>query len=585
MKRFAGTLGLALVLAGLAAYYYLIDLPQEQKERADKDRSQRVLFFDPKDVEGLLYQHGETTIRAKKENDVWRLQAPQQEKADANTIGALLADLKDARILRVVEEKPADLAAFGLASPRVKLTVQLKDAGETSVLFGDRAPVGPSLYVKLADEERVLLVPTRIQDWEKTLFDFRGKTILDYFTPEVTGVDLVRPANTLHLAREKDVWKLSGAVQALGDKSNIEDLLNSIRYSRIQAFAENPADDPARFGLDAPSRKLTLHFKDKTRELWIGGEVGGNFHATRPGEAKVFQVEKRLVDLLDTPYIDLMEKSLVSFKNEQVTRLEIQSPEQTLSLVRDPKDKESWLIKTPINTRADTAAVNSLLFDLADAKVLEFVKADDPEVFGLTSPTQRLTLFLDDGRKEHVSLGNKNLDGARRYATRSQDQTVFALGKTTVDKLFRTLHDLRDRRLLPSLAADKVQFIVIKASGTTYELSREGKLWNLLRPEPVGPLKEHLGNDILWTLNHLEFEKEIKAGEGKDRSVLSPVLTVTVLDENRVPLAKVEVGAKIKDKKLHTTKVSGKEGVFQIKERFLKEIPSDLEAFRLALVD
>ena len=190
MKRFAGTGLMIAVFAALAGYYFLVDLPAERREREEKDRQERVLVFRFEDVLRMAYDHGDTHVRAEKQNNVWHLTEPLKVKADAMALGTFLNQLEEARFTRVVEEDPKDLARYGLDSPRFRIQINTPELGDKTVLIGDAAPSGHNLYFKRADQKQVLLVPGFPDNWVKTVFHFRDKTILDYRTRDLTAFTL-----------------------------------------------------------------------------------------------------------------------------------------------------------------------------------------------------------------------------------------------------------------------------------------------------------------------------------------------------------------------------------------------------------
>ena len=101
---------------------------------------------------------GEATTLRKVDN-AWRLAAPIAGPADQTEASGTPRTSPRADVQRVVDEQPKDLAAFGLAKPRV--TVTFRVAGEKTprtLLLGDKNPTGSDLYAKLPDAPRVFLV-------------------------------------------------------------------------------------------------------------------------------------------------------------------------------------------------------------------------------------------------------------------------------------------------------------------------------------------------------------------------------------------------------------------------------------------
>ena len=141
--KFKGTIWALVVFAGLISYYYFIDAPAIKKAEEEKELSEKILPFDEKDVQEITLLKTDVKVHLQRsEKDGWELIEPVAAKGDSITVDSLLAALKEVRFTRVVEEAPADLAPFGLAKPRVSISVKFKNKDEKSLLIGGKSQVG-----------------------------------------------------------------------------------------------------------------------------------------------------------------------------------------------------------------------------------------------------------------------------------------------------------------------------------------------------------------------------------------------------------------------------------------------------------
>jgi len=85
--RFKGTAALAAVFIGIVFYYFLIDLPSEQRKQEEKDRAEKVILFDSENVKAISFIKGENTITLKRlGTDEWQMTAPVSAKGDASAV-------------------------------------------------------------------------------------------------------------------------------------------------------------------------------------------------------------------------------------------------------------------------------------------------------------------------------------------------------------------------------------------------------------------------------------------------------------------------------------------------------------------
>jgi len=128
-----------------------------------------------------------------------------------------------------------------------------------------------------------------------------------------------------------------------------------------------------------------------------------------------------------------------------------------------------------------------------------------------------------------------------------------------------------------SFDEDKVYRMDIQTSANTFKIVKEGNDWNLVEPEEIGELKEFLPKDILWTLARLEYQSIVdsKVEPGV------PTLTVSLFDSNSQGLHEVTVAGKaIGDPPGYYARIKGDPSLYTISERFLDEIPAELQKFK-----
>ena len=163
------------------------------------------------------------------------------------------------------------------------------------------------------------------------------------------------------------------------------------------------------------------------------------------------------------------------------------------------------------------------MFDLKEAKVTKFIQLSlDPtkNSFGLDEPKRSFSITTANGETLEILFGNTNVDGNHFFAQRTGESAVFSISKETTQKLFRTFHEFRNKKLF-KFKTDNVNKIVIETRKTLFELKKSGSHWNLLKPEKT-KIKEIIGNDILWTMQGMEFESFMEMGNAPASSGMAP---------------------------------------------------------------
>jgi len=198
------TLWLILILTGLVLYLVFIEAPTAEKKDEEESRSKHALHFLVEEVEGfdLIKPSGTIKIQRNPKNSRWNITEPLAVPGEDGVINQLLLTLEEARITRVVDEEPKNLADFGLQDPPLKIALRFETGEPKTLLVGDASPIGHDIYIKLADEKRVLLSFLDKNQLNASLNDLRNKALLDFVARDVTAVDLKFDKETQRFVKE-----------------------------------------------------------------------------------------------------------------------------------------------------------------------------------------------------------------------------------------------------------------------------------------------------------------------------------------------------------------------------------------------
>ena len=582
--KFRGTLAWILVFLALAGYVLFIEIPSGEKAEEEKTRAEKILHFDELDVEALEIVQNGILIRVTRTGlDSWKLEQPVQDNANPSAINQLIYELGKASFSRVVDPQPKDVSGYGLDSPSLKITVDLKDQPAQVMELGSTSPIGQSHYVRVTGQSRILLSDLDKSLLAKSTDDLRDRTLFDFQTAEIDAIRVRYNEEEQTFTKQDGGWVLAGAVNGAADADEIMNFLSRVQSGFIMRFKDEQATDLKLYGLDRPRIEFTARAKakSKTWTLRIGTtENDKQSFAQRNPDGNVFTVGNLLVNALSRNFITFLDKRLFDFDEKQVAQIHFQHGSETVRLKRDTQAGGAWTIVQPAPANVDPVTINSLLFDLKDVRVEEFIKAEDLSLFGLDTPKRKLSVLLADGSRQSVQLGNANSRQDLYFAQRSRDQSQFVISARTVKKIFRTLHDLKNKHLM-DIEEDRVDAIVIEYPDTTFKLARNKKGWSLVQPEKIESVPAHVGKDILWALGNLEFEAQSDPSHKPENTGLdAPKVKITLRGPRKQTLGWIAVGKALDSSSLHYAEVDSRSSVFQIKKRFLDEIPSTLEQFR-----
>ncbi len=164
-----------ILFGGLLAYVLVFESPRPKKHvQVAQEQVQRVFALERSRIVKIQAQHSDRTVTISRSGKTWRVVQPENATVLPEVMDSLVAAAADAVVVDVVTQSTDDLSQYGLDQPAYRLSV-FSDEPETpqTLLFGNRAPAGVSLYAKYADQDRIILVGT--------FLSFSLKTFLDKF--------------------------------------------------------------------------------------------------------------------------------------------------------------------------------------------------------------------------------------------------------------------------------------------------------------------------------------------------------------------------------------------------------------------
>lgn len=571
------------VFLGLGLYYFLVDLPAEKKKKQEKEIAEKILPLEAANVtEFSLIKKDQTISLQRNPKETWSLSQPLNTSGDYSEAESFLSDLEGLKKSRVVENNPKDLSTYGLDSPSIKIHLRFKTDKEETLLLGNESPMGGKIYLKLESDKAVFLAATSKANFDKPVFHFRDKTIFNFSSGSITQIKIERTENPFSLTREKEEWKVSSQIAAKADKDSVMSFLQALQFARVKEFEDDNPESLEIFGLDKPATALILENEDKkTFSLELGlPKSSSTYYAKLSGKPGVFLVDKNFYDTLAKKNVDFLLKTLIEFEEKEVAELTIQNKNEKIKITRI--DKDQWEIKEPQKTAADPATLRSLLFDLKEAELTEFIKLslDAQDAFGLNKPKRSFSVKMNNGESTDIQFGNTTLDGKQFFAQRTGESTVFSVSEETAKKLFRSFHELRNKKLF-HFETEGINKILIETQQTQFALQKSGASWSMLKPEKM-KIKEFLGNDLVWAMKGLEFQTLVEPSLPLDSLGLAPPsYKISLWKSESEKIAELQVGNLDDKSQEHYVLAADKSVPYRVKKKYLGAIPLELQKFKI----
>jgi hypothetical protein len=404
-----------------------------------------------------------------KEGTAWKVAAPFAAPADTSAVESMLTSLEKLEADEVVVEQAANPAEYGLDQPSRKVTAVVEGApAPLTVEFGAKSPDGSSVYARAGGSPKVYLVPQWTEgSFDKKAFDLRDRDLVHVKRDDVRSLEVSGPEGSYALARtDAGEWAFTKPVATRAGRWSVDGLLGTLENLRMDSVAAEAATDVKAYGLDEPTRTVSLVLKDgSTRTLEIGAPAPDpaatpapspspgdkaekpkptKYYARQAGTGLVAVVPATLADDLAKGMGELRAKRLLEVATYDTEGFDVvtggtkKSYAKSTTKDKDGFDKTQWKRTAPDAKDLETTKVEDALFKMGGVEVQEFVdQAQAPAVYGLDAPALKVTVKAKG--ESWIEVAKKD---SAYYARRNGDAAVLKLDATKAEELLKAFAEL-----------------------------------------------------------------------------------------------------------------------------------------------
>jgi hypothetical protein len=279
-------------------------LPEEVWNQVPKNvgvlRNKSVVEVDREKVARLEIESPKGSVTVARENDQWKIVAPQALTADQVEVGAILTRLNDLRAQGFLSEDATGITRY-LAKPEVRVALTDQAGATTTVLLAsspEKRGGTPSAYAAVAGKGPVTLVDAKaLGDLGRSANDLRDRRLLGALElKDVKRIRLQADGQSVVLERSGDTaWRMLEPTKGNANTPKVDDLLYTLRSLRWKEIVAADGQDAARYGLDAPSLEVALFRADggELATLQVGKREGEIAYVRAKSQPAVYSVDGR----------------------------------------------------------------------------------------------------------------------------------------------------------------------------------------------------------------------------------------------------------------------------------------------------
>jgi hypothetical protein len=429
-----------LILLGVFILLLLVVYFLEFSGQGEDSSEDKLVSLASDDVVKIIFDNGEETIQFQKEGEDWLIVEPVEAKGDKYEVDRLSDDFSDLRFERIVEDVPSDLEKYGIPQKEIALFYDGQDQ-PVKILIGMENPLDNTFFAKKADETKVVLIPSSLKSLlEKKVFDFRQKDIFKFESDQAKSVKLRAKDIEWEAEKVNEEWFLRKPVNALAEKSKVNDVLNAISNLKAAAFVSEEKNDEEvqRWGLDNPDYEVSIDFPVENRQVtYLLHKEEDSVHATSSISPKILRVDDAVLADLEKEPADLRDKSVADFFSWEAKKLQVRKGDFSLTLTKDEED--NWQSNMPEIQEIDKEKVQSFLRKMESLEAEEFI---DPPLkladYGLDIPRAEVRIWAGDEESPTeviIQIGAEEEESEKAFVKNGRFDYVFMVDSSFIEDL------------------------------------------------------------------------------------------------------------------------------------------------------
>jgi len=425
--------GLLVAVALLAVLGGLTWWSNKKQAAASKstDTTVKILSVPDDQLQEIkLTKKGGEPLDLRRENGKWRITAPKPYSADQDAVGTLTSNLTTLNADKVIEDKAADFAPYGLNAPSLDVQVTKKDGKTEDLLVGDDTPTGSGAYARLANDPRVFTIGSYVKSsFDKGTNDLRDKRLVTFDQDKLTRVALEAKGQSIEFGKNsQNEWTIVKPRPLRADGTAVDTLIGKLRDAKMDlTVPEEAKKAAAAFASGTKVAVASTTDPSGNQTLEVHKDKDKNYYAKSSAVEGVYKIASDVGDGLDKSLDDFRNKKLFDFGFSDPSKLDVQGATYT-------KSGDKWMSGSKT---MDNSTVQTLIDKLRDLAATKF--ADK----GGGNPVFQATVTSDSGKRVEKATISKQ--GDQYFAQRENEPSIYELDATAVDDLQKAASGVKEQ--------------------------------------------------------------------------------------------------------------------------------------------
>jgi hypothetical protein len=283
-------------------------------------------------------------------------------------------------------------------------------------------------------------------------------------------------------AKQGGGWQVTQPAATPADEAEISGITSNLSSLTISRVIDEQATDFKQYGLEPPRIEVGFRENGHDRKLLLGQKTptGSDMYARLPDKPRVFLVPSFAESTFNKSPFDLRDKTILKVDRDKIDRLEIDTPDHTITVARQGAD---WKLTAPIQGRADFGAIEGLVgrINSTPMKAIAAVNANANALkeYGLDTPAA--TVRVTSGSAQAgLAIGKSAGDGVV-YARDLSRPVVFTVESALADELKKPADELRLKDLFDARSFNTTRVEIVRGTQTV-AFEKDKDAWKQVTP-------------------------------------------------------------------------------------------------------
>jgi hypothetical protein len=272
---------------------------------------------------------------------------------------------------------------------------------------------------------------------------------------ECSRIELSGFGTTATLVRKDRQWFTHDGYKADPDAiAPLFKIVGDLGQGEPELISINP-DAFMKFRVDPflGTRLKMMDPEGKARVDLIIGELQNDFFHTpvrKPDSNKVFLIRAMFRGVLQRP--TWRDQNIFRFDAQALRRVTVHRPDESYAIMQEATTSP-WHFCEPTSAPVDMQQVQSWVWRVARLRATDLqatTSTDMLTTFGLTTPTARLSITLDNGSSYTLAFGGLDPKTNQYYAKRIDDPQIYRIDQRTYTDILRKSDELKPKPAIPT---------------------------------------------------------------------------------------------------------------------------------------